>query len=156
MGSGGDAAMYKMRRLENGMITVEAAMILPIVFFVLILILYFFFYSYESGVAAGVLREEMTKAASEFQREEKQKETVSKCKDNIKRQLSQKSLFGSGTKVEVIRKGNELEGSIKSKIDVPVVGAIFVGGVSFFEVSQRTKVKIRKTEERIWRWQQSE
>lgn len=148
--------MYKMRRLENGMITVEAAMILPIVFFVLILILYFFFYSYESGVAAGVLREEMMRTASEFQREEKQKETVSKCRENIKRELSQKSLFGSGTRVEVVRKGNELEGRIQSKIDVPIVGAVLVGGISFFEVSQQAKVKIKKPEERIWRWQQSE
>ena len=62
MGSKWKDTMPKVRELEKGIITVEAAFILPTVLFVLVLILFFFFYGFESGTAAGILQEEVGKA----------------------------------------------------------------------------------------------
>ena len=54
--------MFKVRKLEKGMMTVEASFLLPLIFFILVLILYFFIFCYENGLAAGILLEEIGKA----------------------------------------------------------------------------------------------
>ena len=56
--------MFKVRKLEKGMMTVEASFLLPLIFFILVLILYFFIFCYENGLAAGILLEEIGKAGN--------------------------------------------------------------------------------------------
>lgn len=171
--------MFKVRKLEKGMMTVEASLLLSVVFFVLVLILYFFFYCYESGTAEGILRQEMTnlsdtvKTSANIKTGEYDldilnqrkltyllnpsiKKLESQCASNIKMQLSKKSLFGRDAKVSIKTKNGAIQGSISSKVSIPILGSIEIGGFSFFSVHQEVTTQIRMPAEQIRRWQQIE
>lgn len=171
--------MFKMRKLEDGMMTAEASFLLPVVFFILALILFFFFYCYEDGVAAGILREEMEKAGDvvktngnintgdyninllnqrklSYLLNYNSGQIESQCKSNIKKRLSEQSLFGSNQRVTVEIKHGEIRGEITSNIKVPIIGSVEIGGFSFFHVDQKAVEAIRIPAEQIRRWQQIE
>jgi len=168
-----------MRKLEAGMMTVEASFLLPVVFFILILILFFFFFCYEDGVAAGILREEVEKAGDVVKtngdiqtgeyhihllNERKLSyllnydngKAESQCTANIKKRLSEQSLFGSNHKVTIEIKHGEIKGKITSDIKIPLIGAVEIGGFSYFHVDQKVTGTIRMPAEQIRRWQQIE
>lgn len=171
--------MFKMRRIENGMMTVEASFVLPIVLFILILLLYFFFYCYESGVAAGILREEVLKlsdtiktsgdldtGAYDIKKLNDRKlsyllnyntgKLESQCKMAIQEKLSKQSLFGSNLKVEISVKHGKITGNITSNVKIPLLGTVEIGGISIFKVEQSMESEVRMPAEQIRRWQQIE
>lgn len=179
MGSRGDESVFKMWKLEKGMMTVEASCLLPIVFFVLILIIYFFFYCYESGTAEGILRQEVLKLSDvmktsgniddgeysiDLLNQRKltyllnitNKEMETKCKSNIKTKLAQKSMFGSGTKITIQISNNTIHGTVTSNVKIPLLGSVEIGGFSLFTVNQEVTTQVRIPAEQIRRWQQIE
>lgn len=171
--------MFEMRKLEKGMMTVEAAFLLPLIFFLLVCILFFFFSCYEDGVAAGILREEIQKASDVVKTKGNPEtgeynisllnqrklsyllnydsgEIETQCKSNIKTRLSRQSLFGSNPKVTVEIKHGEITGKISSNIEIPVIGATEISGFSVFSVDQQVSETVRMPAEQIRRWQQIE
>lgn len=179
MGSKWKDTMPKVRELEKGIMTVEAAFILPTVLFVLVLILFFFFYGFESGTAAGILQEEVGKAGDvvktngtletgEYQLSYLNERKLSyllnynfgqietKLKNSIKDKMQKRSLFGNEAKIWVEMKHGEINGKITSQIPIPVIGAVEIGGISLFKVEEKISVKIRMPAEQIRRWQQIE
>ena len=179
MGSGRNGTMQQMREIEKGMITVEASMILPIVLFTTVLILFFFFYEFESGVAAGILCQEVEKAG-EVVKTDGDLETgeyhldylnqrklsyllnydtgriESKLRTSIKEKLERSSVFGKQAKVWVEIKHGVIEGKVTSQIPIPVIGAIEIGGFSLFRIEEKVLAKVRMPAEQIRRWQQIE
>ncbi|MDO4943526.1 MAG: hypothetical protein Q4E73_11945 [Lachnospiraceae bacterium] len=168
-----------MRKLENGMMTVEASFLLPIIFFIFVLILFFFLYCYEDGVAAGILREEVEKAGDVIKTNgnintgeynihllNQRKlsyllnydsgQIESQCKSNIRKKLSEQSLFGSDQRITVEIKHGEIRGKITSNIKLPIIGSVEIGGFSLFHVDQQVIETIRMPAEQIRRWQQIE
>lgn len=179
MGSRRDESMFKVWKLEKGMMTVEASLLLPIVFFVLILIIYFFFYCYEAGTAEGILKQEVArlsdtiKTSADIETGEydinalnQRKLTYllhpstaklkSKCISNIKTKLSKKSMFGSGAKVEIKIINDKIYGTIVSNVSIPILGSVEIGGFSFFSVCQEVTKQVRMPAEQVRRWQQIE
>lgn len=155
--------MFKMWKLEEGKMTLEAAFIMPIVFYVLVLILYFFFYGYESGLAAGLLQEELSKT-SQVVKNQGDYETgtfsineinqrsivyllhpdtakaVIECETSLKQKMAKRSVFGQNVKIKVSAFGGKISGIITA--DLP-----------FFSVEQKKTVKLRMPAEEIRRWQ---
>jgi hypothetical protein len=168
-----------MRKIESGMITVETAMVLPIVFFVLVLLLYFFFFCYESGVAAGILREEVIKisdtikTSGDIETGDYNIDSLngrklsyllnydsgkleSNCKSNIKEKLARQSIFGSNWNINIEVKHGIIIGHITSEIKIPLLGSVEVGKVSLFQVEEQIKERVSMPAEQIRRWQQIE
>ncbi len=158
--------MFEMRKLEEGKITLETALVMPIILYVLILILCFFFYGYESGLAAGLLQEELCKTSQviknqgDYETGEFQvpplnqrsityllhpdtKGAVAKCEETLKQKMAKRSVFGQNVKVSVKVTGGKISGTITA--DVPV-----------FSIEQKKTIKVRMPAEEIRRWQQLE
>lgn len=171
--------MFKVRKLEKGMMTVEASFLLPLIFFILVLILYFFIFCYENGLASGILLEEIGKAGNVVKTEgnidtgeyqidslnqrnltelfqHDSEKIVKQCCSNIREKLSRRSLFGTNKEVRVEIKREEISGTIRADIKIPIIGAVETGGFSLFRVEQKVTKTIRIPAEQIRRWQQIE
>ncbi|MCQ2491472.1 MAG: hypothetical protein MJ087_00325 [Lachnospiraceae bacterium] len=158
--------MFEMWKLEEGKLSVEAAFLMPMIFYVLVLILYFFFYGYESGLAAGLLQEELCKTSpviknqadyenGDFSVEKLNKRSIAyllhpdtakaveACMKAMKQKMAVRSVFGQNVKVFVKAGNGKITGTITA--DLP-----------FFSVMQKKTVKIRMPAEELRRWQQLE
>ena len=170
--------LEKIRNLEKwecGMITVEASVIIPTIACILVLILFLFFYGYESGVCAGILREEVSKMSDTIKTQgnidtgeyqlpylAQRKLTYllsydsgslqNRCKENIREKLAKNSLFASNHRVSIEVSHGQIEGEITANIEIPLLGAVQIGGFSLFEVRRKVRQKIQMPAEEIRRW----
>ena len=159
MGGRQSQGLHKMRRLklEEGKMTVEAAMIFPIVLFVLVLILYFFFYTYEAGLAAGVLREEMAKVSDQTREESyKKSKTEKELKNNIEESMAKRSVFAADRKITISIKNGRIYGKLSQQVAIPILGSIKIGGFSFFQIEEEAVMQMRMPAKQLRRWQQLE
>ncbi len=127
--------MFSMRKLEEGKMTVEAAFVVPFTISILALILFFFFYCYESGVAAGLIQEELTIPNLV--------ETYTDCQADMKKKMAVRSVFGKEVKITVKKSGETISVDISSEMPV-------------FRIAQHGKSVLRKPAEKMRRWQQLE
>lgn len=141
--------------------------------------MYFFIFCYENGLAAGILLEEIGKAGNVVKTEgnidtgeyqidslnqrnltelfqHDSEKIVKQCCSNIREKLSRRSLFGTNKEVRVEIKREEISGTIRADIKIPIIGAVETGGFSLFRVEQKVTKTIRIPAEQIRRWQQIE
>lgn len=135
--------MFKMWKLEEGKMTVEAAFVVSITISVLALILCFFFYSYESGMAAGLLEEELMKATMVTTRKQTITDRAKECEAAMKKQMAVRSVFGNHAKVLVTGKADCLYGKIENQVFI-------------FTNRQHCMAGVRVPADQLRRWQQLE
>lgn len=175
MGSRKYEAVQPVRQHECGMITLEAACIIPTILFVLVLVLCFFFYGLEIAVAEGTMREEMAKAADSVKTEgdyetgdyqiEKLNErkllyllnygggkTETKLKNAIEAKLAKRSLFGKDTKVEVAIKSGNVKATVISYVPIPILGSSELVGEQALHIEQSGMARVRIPAEEIRRF----
>jgi hypothetical protein len=179
MGNRRYAGMRAVRQIEEGKMTVEASFLLPMVLFVIVILLFFFFYEFESGVAAGILCEEVSQAADVVKTDGKLETgeydlaylnerklsyllnydtgaVETQLRSAIKEKLARHVIFGNQAKVWVEIKHGEIQGKVTSQMELPVIGAVEIGGFSLFKIEEQISAKVRMPAEQIRRWQQIE